>query len=121
MNQAATEARPPLQPSGARSAVRLVGLRKSYGRVVAADGVNLEIADGEFFTLLGPSGSGKTTLFRVIAGFERPDSGIVELGGADVTRQPPYARGVNTVFQDYALFPHMTVMANIEYGLKSGR
>jgi putative spermidine/putrescine transport system ATP-binding protein len=98
--------------------VRLVALRKSYGNVVAADGVDLEIAEGEFFTMLGPSGSGKTTLLRVIAGFERPDSGTVELGGADVTRQPPYARDVNTVFQDYALFPHMTVIENVEYGLK---
>jgi putative spermidine/putrescine transport system ATP-binding protein len=98
--------------------VRLVALHKSYGHVVAAAGVDLEIAEGEFFTMLGPSGSGKTTLLRVIAGFERPDSGTVELGGADVTRQPPYARDVNTVFQDYALFPHMTVIENVEYGLK---
>jgi putative spermidine/putrescine transport system ATP-binding protein len=98
--------------------VRLVALRKSYGRVIAADGIDLEIADGEFFTLLGPSGSGKTTLLRVIAGFEQPDSGTVELAGADVTRAPPYARDVNTVFQDYALFPHMTVTENVEYGLK---
>jgi putative spermidine/putrescine transport system ATP-binding protein len=98
--------------------VRLIALRKNYGHVVAADGVDLEIAEGEFFTMLGPSGSGKTTLLRVIAGFERPDSGTVELGGADVTRQPPYARDVNTVFQDYALFPHLTVIENVEYGLK---
>jgi len=68
--------------------------------------------------MLGPSGSGKTTLLRVIAGFERPDSGTIELAGTDVTRQPPYARNVNTVFQDYALFPHMTVIENVEYGLK---
>jgi len=113
-----TEARSPRRPPGPLSAVRLVALRKSYGRVIAADGIDLEIADGEFFTLLGPSGSGKTTLLRVIAGFERPDSGTVELGGADVTRAPPYARDVNTVFQDYALFPHMTVLENVEYGLK---
>jgi putative spermidine/putrescine transport system ATP-binding protein len=98
--------------------VRLVAVRKSYGRVAAADGIDLEIAEGEFFTMLGPSGSGKTTLLRVIAGFERPDSGTVELAGTDVTRQPPYARNVNTVFQDYALFPHMTVIENVEYGLK---
>jgi putative spermidine/putrescine transport system ATP-binding protein len=96
----------------------LIGIRKSYGGVLAAAGVDLEIAEGEFFTMLGPSGSGKTTLLRVIAGFERPDSGTVELGGADVTRQPPYARDVNTVFQDYALFPHMSVLENVEYGLK---
>ncbi len=105
-------------PGQGRPAVRLVAVRKSYGRVVAANGIDLEIAEGEFFTMLGPSGSGKTTLLRVIAGFERPDSGTVELAGADVTRQPPYARNVNTVFQDYALFPHMTVIENVEYGLK---
>src|SRR5204863_1283752 len=77
-----------------------------------------EIRTGEFFTLLGPSGSGKTTTLRLIAGFERPDEGRVELGGADVTDRPPYARDVNTVFQDYALFPHMTVAANVAYGLR---
>ena len=99
-------------------AVRLVGIRKSFGSVVAADGVDLEIAQGEFFTMLGPSGSGKTTLLRIIAGFEKPDVGHVELGGTDVTRRPPYLRDVNTVFQDYALFPHMTVLENVEYGLK---
>ena len=102
-------------------AVRLTGLRKSYGSVEAVAGVDLEIAEGEFFTMLGPSGSGKTTLLRLIAGFERPDAGRVELGGADVTRQPPYARDVNTVFQDYALFPHMSVLANVEYGLRVRR
>jgi len=102
----------------ATSAVRLTGIRKRFGTVVAADGVDLEIATGEFFTMLGPSGSGKTTLLRMIAGFERPDEGTVELGGVDVTRQPPYLRDVNTVFQDYALFPHMTVAENVEYGLR---
>jgi putative spermidine/putrescine transport system ATP-binding protein len=107
-------------PSGvsARAAVRLTGVRKSYGQVAAVAGVDLEIAEGEFFTMVGPSGSGKTTLLRVIAGFERPDAGRVELRGVDVTSQPPYARDVNTVFQDYALFPHMTVMENVEYGLR---
>ncbi len=99
-------------------AVRLTGVRKSYGPVEAVAGVDLEIAEGEFFTMVGPSGSGKTTLLRVIAGFERPDAGRVQLRGADVTRQPPYARDVNTVFQDYALFPHMTVLENVEYGLR---
>ncbi|OLD98472.1 MAG: spermidine/putrescine ABC transporter ATP-binding protein [Actinobacteria bacterium 13_1_20CM_4_69_9] len=89
--------------------VRLLGLRKSYGDVVAVDGVDLEIAPGEFFTLLGPSGSGKTTTLRLIAGFERPDVGRIELSGVDVTARAPYERDVNTVFQDYALFPHMTV------------
>jgi putative spermidine/putrescine transport system ATP-binding protein len=98
--------------------VSLDGIRKTYGDVVAVDSVDLTVADGEFFTLLGPSGSGKTTTLRVIAGFEQPDAGRVTLGGADITRQPPYARDVNTVFQDYALFPHMTVAENVAYGLK---
>jgi putative spermidine/putrescine transport system ATP-binding protein len=98
--------------------VRLVGVRKAYGDVVAVDGVDLEIASGEFFTLLGPSGSGKTTTLRLIAGFERPDDGRIELAGRDVTGLPPYVRDVNTVFQDYALFPHMTVAENIAYGLR---
>jgi putative spermidine/putrescine transport system ATP-binding protein len=98
--------------------VSLEGIRKTYGDVVAVDSVDLNVADGEFFTLLGPSGSGKTTTLRVIAGFERPDTGRVTLGGADITQQPPYARDVNTVFQDYALFPHMTVAENVGYGLK---
>src|SRR5271155_5155550 len=118
MTQSATEVRAAEGARHDRRAVRLVAVRKSYGRVIAADGIDLEIAEGEFFTMLGPSGSGKTTLLRVIAGFERPDSGIVELAGKDVTRQPPYVRDVNTVFQDYALFPHMTVIENVEYGLK---
>jgi putative spermidine/putrescine transport system ATP-binding protein len=118
VSQAATEVGLRARSGGPHPAVRLTALRKSYGRVVAADGVDLEIAEGEFFTMLGPSGSGKTTLLRIIAGFERPDSGTVELGGADVTREPPYARDVNTVFQDYALFPHLTVIENVEYGLK---
>jgi putative spermidine/putrescine transport system ATP-binding protein len=82
------------------------------------DGVDLEIQAGEFFTLLGPSGSGKTTTLRLIAGFERPDEGQVELGGRDVSDTPPYARDVNTVFQDYALFPHMTIAENVGYGLR---
>src|SRR6478609_4090224 len=106
------------RPSVGRPAVRLTNIRKSFGDVVAADGVDLEIAEGEFFTMLGPSGSGKTTLLRMIAGFERPDAGTIELGGTDVTREPPYLRNVNTVFQDYALFPHMTVRQNVEYGMK---
>src|SRR5947209_6177931 len=98
--------------------VRLVGLSKRYGEVVAVERVDCEIARGEFFTLLGPSGSGKTTTLRLIAGFEEPDTGRVELGGRDVTGVPPYDREVNTVFQDYALFPHMSVAENIEYGLR---
>jgi putative spermidine/putrescine transport system ATP-binding protein len=98
--------------------IRLIDLAKRYGEVRAVDGVSLDIAKGEFFTLLGPSGSGKTTTLRLIAGFELPDEGRVELDGADVTGAPAYARDVNTVFQDYALFPHMTVRENVEYGLR---
>jgi putative spermidine/putrescine transport system ATP-binding protein len=98
--------------------VRLSGLRKTYGEVVAVDGIDLEIPRGEFFTLLGPSGSGKTTTLRMIAGFEQPDAGSVELAGRDVGGLPPYDREVNTVFQDYALFPHMTVAENVEYGMR---
>jgi putative spermidine/putrescine transport system ATP-binding protein len=98
--------------------VRLASLRKSYGEVVAVAGIDLEIGRGEFFTLLGPSGSGKTTTLRMIAGFESPDRGTVELAGSDVTALPPYDRPVNTVFQDYALFPHMTVAENVAYGMR---
>jgi len=111
----------PTAPSGRDGGapdVRLSGLTKRYGDVIAVDGVDLEISRGEFFTLLGPSGSGKTTTLRMIAGFEVPDAGTVELAGRDVRDQPPYDREVNTVFQDYALFPHMTVGENIEYGLR---
>jgi putative spermidine/putrescine transport system ATP-binding protein len=98
-------------------AIRLTGLRKTFGTTVAVDGVDLEIADGEFFSMLGPSGSGKTTVLRMIAGFEMPTAGRVELGGADVTRAAPFQRDVTTVFQDYALFPHLSVGQNVEYGL----
>ena len=112
----------PARPEGKASvgapAVLLRGIRRTYGDVVAIASLDLEIADGEFFTLLGPSGSGKTTTLRVIAGFERPDAGRVELAGVDVTGAPPSERDVNTVFQDYALFPHMTVQENVEYGLR---
>ena len=102
-------------------AIRLHGLRKEFAGtppVVAVDGADLEIAAGEFFSMLGPSGSGKTTVLRMIAGFEEPTAGTVELVGQDVTALPPHRRDVNTVFQDYALFPHMSVLANVEYGLR---
>jgi putative spermidine/putrescine transport system ATP-binding protein len=118
LQERTSEERPLGARAGLDSAVRLAGIRKSYGDVVAVDGVDLEIEQGEFFTLLGPSGSGKTTTLRLIAGFERPDEGRIELAGRDVSDVPPYARDVNTVFQDYALFPHMTVAENVAYGLR---
>jgi putative spermidine/putrescine transport system ATP-binding protein len=105
-------------PDAAGVDVRLVDLTRRFGEVAAVDSVTLDVARGEFFTLLGPSGSGKTTTLRLIAGFELPDAGRIELAGTDVTGRPPYARDVNTVFQDYALFPHMTVRENVEYGLR---
>ena len=98
--------------------VELRGLRRNFGEVRAVDGIDLDIYEGEFITLLGPSGSGKTTVLRMIAGFEKPDSGTISLLGRDVTDLPPYERDVNTVFQDYALFPQMNVLENIEYGLR---
>ncbi len=104
-----------------RPVIRLAGVRKAFGAAVAVAGLDLEIAAGEFFTFLGPSGSGKTTMLRLIAGFERPDAGRIELDGADVTRLPPYRRDVNTVFQDYALFPHLTLRENVGYGLRARR
>jgi len=116
--QTLPETRPVSATIPAAVDVRLVGVRKTYGDVVAVDHVDLEIEPGEFFTLLGPSGSGKTTTLRLIAGFERPDAGRVELSGVDVTNRAPYERDVNTVFQDYALFPHMTVAENVGYGLR---
>lgn len=101
-----------------KSAIRLTNVVKTFGDVRAVDGVNLEIQHGEFFAMLGPSGSGKTTVLRMIAGFEMPDSGSIEIDGVEVSNTPPFNRDVNTVFQDYALFPHMSVIENIEYGLK---
>jgi putative spermidine/putrescine transport system ATP-binding protein len=94
---------------------------KTFGSVTAVDAVDLAVRDGEFFSMLGPSGSGKTTVLRMIAGFAVPDSGTIRLDEDDVTRRPPFARDVNTVFQDYALFPHMDVLANVEYGLRVKR
>lgn len=98
--------------------IEIRNLTKSFGTVQAVDGVDLDINSGEFITLLGPSGSGKTTVLRMIAGFEDPDSGSIKLNGEEITHLPPYERDVNTVFQDYALFPHMDVITNIEYGLR---
>ncbi|HET9119819.1 MAG TPA: ABC transporter ATP-binding protein [Solirubrobacterales bacterium] len=115
---ATSEVEPGPGPDADAADVRLVGVSKHYGDVVAVESLDLEVKRGEFFTLLGPSGSGKTTTLRMIAGFEEPDSGRVELAGRDVTGTPPYDRSVNTVFQDYALFPHMTVGENVEYGLR---
>lgn len=101
-----------------RPVVELRELRKEFGDIIAVDDVTLDVAEGEFFTLLGPSGSGKTTVLRMVAGLERPTAGTITLGGEDVTDDPPYERDVNTVFQHYALFPHMTVRENVGYGLE---
>ncbi|MEV1019596.1 ABC transporter ATP-binding protein [Streptomyces sp. NPDC050264] len=100
------------------AAIALRAVHKTFGDVHAVDGVELDVAEGEFFSLLGPSGSGKTTVLRLIAGFETPTSGTVRLDGVDVTRRAPFERDVTTVFQDYALFPHMSVEQNVAYGLK---
>src|ERR1700741_3663792 len=97
--------------------IRLVELTKNFGGVVAVDGIDLHIPPGEFFTLLGPSGCGKTTTLRLIAGFERPDEGEILLDGNDMSRTPPHQRRVNTVFQNYALFPNRSVADNIGFGL----
>lgn len=100
------------------SAIRLQGLRKSFGETTAVAGIDLEVRDGEFFSMLGPSGSGKTTVLRLVAGFETPTEGRIELAGQEVTGRAPFERDVHTVFQDYALFPHMTVEQNVAYALK---
>jgi putative spermidine/putrescine transport system ATP-binding protein len=118
---ASQTSRPSAPESEAQLDIRLRGVRKAYGEVVAVDGIDLDVRSGEFFTMLGPSGSGKTTTLRMIAGFELPDGGTVELAGRDVGTMPPYDREVNTVFQDYALFPHMGVAENVEYGLRVKR
>jgi ABC-type Fe3+/spermidine/putrescine transport system ATPase subunit len=100
------------------SAVELRGVVKRFDGVTAVDGVSLDVPEGEFLSLLGPSGCGKTTTLRLIAGFEQPDEGQIRIGGRDVSGLPPYRRDVNTVFQSYALFPHLTVRDNVAYGLK---
>jgi putative spermidine/putrescine transport system ATP-binding protein len=123
LQSTATRALDPLTAAGqpetasAAAEVRLEGVRKTFGDVVAVDGVDLEVREGEFFSLLGPSGCGKTTCLRMIAGFEEPTAGRIVLHGRDVAGLPAYKRDVNTVFQDYALFPHMSVRENVEYGL----
>jgi putative spermidine/putrescine transport system ATP-binding protein len=125
MNEPATAATAQPETSegadGTGIAVHLEAIHKRFDDVVAVDGVDLEVREGEFFSLLGPSGSGKTTCLRMIAGFERPTSGRILLEGRDVSGLPPYERDVNTVFQDYALFPHMTVEENVEYGMRVGK
>ena len=98
--------------------VKLVDVVKKFGEAIAVDHINLEVRDGEFFSLLGPSGCGKTTTLRMIGGFEAPTSGLIELQGQDVTWLPPYKRNVNTVFQNYALFPHLTIYENVAFGLR---
>ena len=107
--------------SSSAPAVRIRGVVKRFEATTAVAGIDLDIAPGEFFTMLGPSGSGKTTLLRMIAGFELPDEGTIELGRVDATYMPANARDVNTVFQDYALFPHMDVITNVAYGLRVAR
>jgi putative spermidine/putrescine transport system ATP-binding protein len=102
---------------GTSVAVQFVGVSRHFGAVTAVDGVSFEILDGEFFAMLGPSGSGKTTCLRLIGGFDQPTAGRILLHGVDSAGLPPYERDVNTVFQDYALFPHMTVGDNVGYGL----
>ena len=108
---------PTSSPAPAAAAVRLEGISKNYGDVVAVESIDLDVRDGEFFSMLGPSGSGKTTTLRMIAGFEQPTTGRILLHGRDVTAIPPFDRDVNTVFQDYALFPHLSVRDNVAYGL----
>jgi putative spermidine/putrescine transport system ATP-binding protein len=100
------------------SAISFEGVTRQFGTVRAVDDLRLEIAEGEFFAMLGPSGSGKTTSLRLVAGFERPNAGCVRIFGEDVTHTPPYRRPVNTVFQDYALFPHLNVRDNVAFGLR---
>ncbi|MDQ3572233.1 MAG: ABC transporter ATP-binding protein [Actinomycetota bacterium] len=101
-----------------RSSVKLAGVTKRFGDFVAVDALDLDIGEGEFFTLLGPSGCGKTTTLRMIAGFEQPSEGQIQIAGEDVAGLPPYKRPTNTVFQSYALFPHMSVAENVAFGLK---
>jgi spermidine/putrescine transport system ATP-binding protein len=109
---------PPAAPAATDYDIRLIGLTKRFDDVVAVDDISLDIDRGHFFALLGPSGCGKTTTLRMIGGFEEPTEGRIELGGADVAPLPPYRRDVNTVFQSYALFPHLTIFENVAFGLR---
>ncbi|HKP07071.1 MAG TPA: ABC transporter ATP-binding protein [Microbacterium sp.] len=118
--QASAEQVPP-DGNGARGAVILSGITKYYGEQLAVDDLSLEIQPGEFISLLGPSGCGKTTTLRMIAGFEHPDAGDIRISGRSVLAAPPYKRDVNTVFQAYALFPHLSVAENVAYGLQQRR
>ena len=118
MDHQSTQLLTPPEPLASAPDVELVAVTKRYGTVAAVDAIDLEVHPGEFLSLLGPSGCGKTTTLRLIAGFERPDEGEVRIGGRDVSRVPPYRRDVNTVFQSYALFPHLSVLDNVGYGLK---
>ncbi len=103
---------------GERGSVELIGVSKNYGDVIAVDSINLQVKPGEFLSLLGPSGCGKTTTLRMLAGFEQPDAGFIKISGVEVQGVPPHKRDVNTVFQHYALFPHMSVAENVAYGLR---
>lgn len=120
-SSARAEAQPTQAAETAPPIVSISGVRKEYHGTVAVEHLDMDIRQGEFFTLLGPSGSGKTTTLRMISGFERPSDGRIEVDGMDVTRIPPFQRDTNTVFQDYALFPHMSVIKNLAYGLEAKR
>ena len=112
------EVRAATEGSTSNFAVRLEHVTKKYKSMVAVDDLSLELAQGEFFALLGPSGCGKTTTLRMVGGFDQPTSGKIFLGGEDITWTPPYRRDVNTVFQSYALFPHLSVFDNVAFGLR---
>jgi putative spermidine/putrescine transport system ATP-binding protein len=119
LNQGSSKSSTASSSTGKNSAVSIKSLNKNFGDVTAVSNLDLEIPQGEFFSMLGPSGSGKTTVLRIIAGFETATSGRVLLEGSDVTELAPFDRDVNTVFQDYALFPHMSIQLNVEYGLRA--
>ena len=122
MEERQTRERPPdTRDAGRGVAVRLAGITKKFGDFVAVDDLNLEIYEGEFFSLLGPSGCGKTTTLRMIAGFEDPTGGEIEVAGVEVQGVPPYRRPVNTVFQSYAIFPHLNVFDNVAFGLRRAK